>query len=301
MIGEIAAQVAENESLGAHEVRVLMAPVAGYDAAATKAIVSLFARDRVEKVFVKISNSEKLGGLLQSEAESINACNALGVRGIPEVLASGSIEGRYFFAQRYIAGPSLHGRPGYLDSALAYAKDWVAELYAKSRGPAVEPAELLRRGRENAERASGFFDLDDCLELMERLSPGVPIPTCRIHGDLWHRNMLLHGKELYVTDFAFSAPAEPPIDLIDLVCDYDPDLFLEPKRVQRYSGSLQVDEAAIPFLHVYALVRKIGLKAERRKLLYDELLLNNLEKSMNEITEVGSAKQFVRAHQTWQP
>ena len=129
MIEEIAALVAKNEALGGYALRVLMAPGTGYDAAATKALVGLVTRQKEERIFVKISNSESLGGLLQNEAESINACNALGVRGVPRILASGSIGGRYFFAQKYVSGPSMHGRPSYLDAAIANTKDWVAELY----------------------------------------------------------------------------------------------------------------------------------------------------------------------------
>jgi Ser/Thr protein kinase RdoA (MazF antagonist) len=132
---------------------------------------------------------------------------------------------------------------------------------------------------------------------MEKLSPGTQLPTSRVHGDFWHRNILLRGDEVIVTDFAFSSPREPPVDYLDLICDYDASIFLDAKRLQTYSKFLQLGEAEIPFLHLHALIRKIGLKVERRKTLYYELVLNNLESSMNEISEVGIAKRFVRSYE----
>jgi fructosamine-3-kinase len=301
LIDQIAAAVAQKGALGDYELHVLTAPLTGYDTMASKVLVTLLARGRREKIFVKISNSERLSPFLQKEAESILACSALGIKGVPRVLAYGSIEGRYFLAQEYVAGTTMHGRPSYLDVAITKTKDWLAALYEKTRGTPVGSAELVRRGREYAKSASDFFDLTDCLALMERLSPHKPIPTFRIHGDFWHRNILLQGEEVYVTDFAFSAPGEPPIDYLNLMCDYDPNIFFDPNRLQNYSKLLPYDNAELLFLHIYALIRKIGLKVERRKMLYDELLINNLESSMNEIREVGVAKQVVRYCEARQP
>ncbi|HEV2139117.1 MAG TPA: phosphotransferase [Nitrososphaerales archaeon] len=294
MIDQIAATVAENESLGDYDSHVLTAPTTGYDTVASKWVVNLVSRDRSEKIFVKISNSEGLSVLLQNETESIGAYYSLGMTGIPKVLACGFIEGRYFLAQRFVPGSTMHGRPSYLDVAVAKTKDWLAALYEKTRGPTVESAELIRRAKDYAWHASDFFDLADCLALMEKLSPKNPMPTFRIHGDFWHRNILLQGEEIFVTDFAFSTPGEPPIDYLDLICDYDPNIFLDPERLRNYTKLMPIDGKDLPFLHVYALIRKIGIKAQRRKMLYDELLLSNLEGSMNEIKEVGVAKQAVR-------
>ena len=297
MIEQIAAVVAQNESIHEYEIHVSTAPLGGYDTVAAKSLVTIVAQGKSERVFVKISNSEKLSYFLQNEAESMDACAAMGIKGIPQILGCGFIEGRYFLAQRYVPGSTLPSRPGYLNTAMAKTKDWLGALGSKTSGHPVESAELVRRAREYAWRASDFFDLADCLGLMERLSPRNPIPTSRIHGDFWHRNILLQREEVYVTDFAFSAPDEPPIDYLDLISDYDSTIFLDAKRLQGFSKLIPIDDSDLLFLHVYAMIRKIGLKTERRKALYDELLLSNLEASMNEISEVGIAKQTVRNYE----
>jgi len=301
MIDQIAATVAQNESLGDCEVRVLMIPFAGYDNVASKSLINLNARRRSERIFIKISNSQKLSRFLQGEADSLNACAALGIESIPKVLASGMIEGRYFIAERFVPGPKMHSSPSYLNTALSETKDWLAVLYERTRGEPVEPARLIRRAGEYAGLASGFFELGDCLGMMEKLSPQTPIPTHRIHGDFWHGNILLkRGGGVCVTDFAFSAPGEPPIDHLDLVCDYDTNVFLDPKRLRSYVGMFPIKVDELPFLLLYALIRKIGLKVERRKALYEELLLNDLESSMGEISEVGFAKRFFHCCETRQ-
>lgn len=156
MLEQIAAAVARNESLGEYELHVIMSPFAGYDTVATKTLVSLIARDRSERVFVKISNSERLSRFLQVEAESIDECSALGVKGIPRVLARGSIEGRYFLAQKYVPWSTLHGRLSYLDEAVTKTRGWLASLYEKTRRPLVEPAELIQRARDYAKPAMDF-------------------------------------------------------------------------------------------------------------------------------------------------
>jgi fructosamine-3-kinase len=294
-IHQIAAEVAQNESLSDYELHLLMTPFAGYDMVATKTLISLDSNGRRERIFVKISNSEKLSHFLQNEAESLNACKSLGIECIPRVLACGSIEGRYFLAQSFVPGRTMHSRQSYLNSALAKTKGWLAALYEKTRGPPVEPTELVRRASEYAKFALGVFDLDDCLALMEKLSPQSPIPTFRIHGDFWHGNILLQGEAgICVTDFAFSALGEPPIDSLDLICDYDASIFLEPGRLRTYSQYFPFSADSIQFLHLYALIRKIGLKVDRRRKLYEELLINDFEGSLNEISEVGVAKRFVR-------
>jgi fructosamine-3-kinase len=272
--------------------------MAGYDTVATKSVLSLVGKDRTVKVFVKISNSERLSHYLEVEAEGLSSCSKSGMRGVPQVLARGSIEGRYFLAQRYIPGPTMHGSRRYLDEALIRTRDWLSELYGKTRGSYIEPADLIRRARRYAETASDFFDLTDCVSFLEKLSPGGWVPTYRIHGDFWHRNILLSGDEVYVTDFAFSAAGEPPIDHLDLLSDYDPEIFLNPKQIARYSKDLPLEGNSILFLHLYSLLRKIGLKVERREELYGELLLNNLEGSLNEIREVGVAKRLVRRYES---
>lgn len=302
MLDQIAAAVAENESLSDYELHVLMAPDGGYDKVATKTLLSLVSPQRTERVFVKISNSERLSGLLQNEANSLNACQDLGIEGIPKVLACGSIEDRYFLAQRFMPGSRMHSRPDYLDEAIARTKEWLAALYGKTKGPQVDSGDLIRRTKEHAKLASDFFDLGDCIDLLERLSPRTPIPTFRIHGDFWHGNILVDGTaRVCVTDFAFSAPGEPPIDHLDLISDYDPGIFLDAGRLFHYSGLLSTSTDELLFLHLYAQVRKIGLKVDRRKKLYEELLLNNLESSMNEIREVGVAKRVVRHLGTKRP
>jgi thiamine kinase-like enzyme len=299
LLEQIAATIAQNESFSNYDLHVLMTPIGGYDRIATKALIKLVAPTRTERVFVKICSSERLSRFLQSEAETLSAYSKLGIDGIPDVLASGSIEGRYYLAQRFVPGRTMHGRTGYLDEAVVRTKDWLTALHEKTQGPPVEADDLVRRARDQARTVSDFFDLGDCLALMERLSPRELIPTFRIHGDFWHRNILIRGQGgIWVTDFAFSAPGEPPTDLLDLISDYDPTVILDPARLMKYSGSLPVDYNAIPFLHLYSLVRKIGLKVDRRRHLHRELLINDLETSVNEISEVGIARRVVRHYKS---
>jgi len=294
MIDQIAAEVAKNESLGDYELHSLMTPSTGYDTVATKTLLTLVARQQRERVFVKISSSERLSHFLQEEAENLSTCRALGIQNIPQLLACGSIGGRYFMALKFVPWPRMHSRPSYLDAAMVKTKNWLAVLYDKTREQPVEAADLVRKAERYANPALEFFDLSDCLSMMERLAPRTAIPTFRVHGDFWHGNILVHGEEICVTDFAFSAPGEPPIDCIDLVCDYDPNILLDSRRLRKYSESLPFGNEDLPFFIAYSLIRKIGLKAKRRIELFEELVLRNLESSMDEISEVGVAKRVVR-------
>ena len=124
---------------------------------------------------------------------------------------------------------------------------------------------LLKKVEAFCKTTAEYFPVADTIPVMERLAPSCDIPTAWVHGDFWHGNLIIDSRrKLWVTDFAFSAPDEPPIDILDLISDYEPWIFLSPERLKKYILPYIPKEINPLFLVLYMLNRKMALKVREK-------------------------------------
>ncbi len=290
MIEEVIDLLASKLGLKEYKSRFFLIERGGYDMATSKFTIVLTSRGLSQKFFVKISNSVHLSDYLKKESENLNLLHKYGVNGIPEVIANGKIGERYFLAEKFIEGKRL-GSSESFNNVYTAADAWLKELYIKTESSEIQPDELLKRAEEHISCASEFFDLSNLLLLMEKTSPKEPIGGFMIHGDFWHGNMVRSKSEkIFLTDFALSAEKEPPIDMIDLLADYEFKSLLDRKRLRSYMSPYLPASIDPIFFTLYSMVRKLAAKVKIRLSLYDQYLIKDLDTSMMEIREAGILK-----------
>ena len=126
---------------------------------------------------------------------------------------------------------------GAFDATYNLAKDWLSSILKSSR-ETTRHGEILNRAKSSNAIISEFFPLSESIYHMEKLAPTCEIPTSWVHGDFCHGNLIIDfsNNKMWVTDFAFSAPDEIPIDVLDLVADYNyrPSFLLNSGRLSKY-------------------------------------------------------------------
>jgi hypothetical protein len=295
MIQIVAQLIAEKLELKKWSSEVLLAPM-GYDPMANKFTLVIKAPNFSRKFFVKVSGSSNLNDLIRQEAESIALFASIGIQGIPQMILNGTQDGRYFIAQEFIAGKRPRSSEGTFDEAYNVTKEWLHSLCSKTAGKSLDAESIVKRAESLNAIISEFFPFSESIHLMEKLAPTCGIPTSWAHGDFCHGNLIIDPKrKLWVTDFASSSPNEPPIDVLDLIVDYDytASSFFQPQRLSTYIDSFIPREINPLFLLLYFLNRKIAIKVKTMKKLYDELLTLNLAEQMSKIGEAGLIQHVI--------
>jgi len=296
MIEEVIELLASKLGLKEYKSRFFLIESGGYDMVTSKFTIVLTSKGLLQKFFTKISNSVNLSDYLKKESEILSLLNKYEVDGIPEVIANGNIGGRYFLVEKFIEGKRL-GSSEPLNNVYPAAETWLKDLYTKTETSEIEPSELLKRVEEYISSASEFFDFSNLLSLMEKTSPCEPLRSVVIHGDFWHGNMIRNKKgKIFLTDFALSAEREPPIDMIDLLADYDFKDLLDERRLSSHMSSFLPTSTDPVFFTLYSMVRKLAAKVKTRISLYDQYLVKDLDASMMEIREAGILKLLTQIY-----
>lgn len=296
MIEEVIELLASKLGLKEYKSRFFLIESGGYDMATSKFTIVLTSRGISEKFFAKISNSVHLSDYLKKESENLSLLNKYEVDGIPEAVASGNIGGRYFLIEKFIEGRRL-GSSEPLNNIYPAAEAWLKRLYNKTETSEIEPSELLKRVEGYISSASEFFDIDNLLSLMEKISPREPIRSFVIHGDFWHGNMIRNKEgRIFLTDFALSAEREPPVDMIDLLADYEFKDLLDEKKPSSSMSTFLPGSIDPVFFALYLMVRKLAAKVKTRIILYDQYLVKDLDSSMLEIREAGILKLLIQLY-----
>jgi len=296
MIEEVIELLASKLGLKEYKSRFFLIESGGYDMVTSKFTIVLTSKGLLQKFFTKISNSVNLSDYLKKESENLSLLNKYGVDGIPEVIANGNIGGRYFLVEKFIEGKRLSSSEP-LNNVYPAAETWLKDLYTKTETSEIEPSELLKRVEEYISSASEFFDFSNLLSLMEKTSPCEPLRSVVIHGDFWHGNMIRNKKgKIFLTDFALSAEREPPIDMIDLLADYDFKDLLDERRLSSHMSSFLPTSTDPVFFTLYSMVRKLAAKVKTRISLYDQYLVKDLDASMMEIREAGILKLLTQIY-----
>ncbi|MGD0477862.1 MAG: aminoglycoside phosphotransferase family protein [Nitrososphaerales archaeon] len=295
MIRALAQMLAEKLELKGWNSNVLLKPM-GYDLLSNKFTIVMKTSELSRKFIVKVSNSANLNEFLSEEANSILVLVGSGVKGIPEIILHGSLDDRYFMAQEFIEGQKPHSASGTFDAAYSLTRDWLLSLRNKTAGKEMAGEQLMKTVESFTSISSEYFPVLDSLSLMDKYRPSCGIPTSWAHGDFWHGNLIIDSKGgLWVTDFAFSSPNQPPIDVLDLIADYDPLIFLSPEMIQKYTSGFVPREVNPLFLVLYSLNRRIALKVRVKKRLYEELLVLNMSEELSKIEEAGILQSIVSA------
>jgi hypothetical protein len=285
LIASIAEAVAGKLAMSDWSWHTVLRPM-GYDLASSKCILEVTAAGKSYRFLVKISNSFRLNELIDKEAGSMLALARLGVNGIPELILHGSIGGRRFLVQRFIDGEKPHASREWLEPVFNLTRGWLAELYSKAGFSEISADELIKRSESNVKTTEEFFETRDSLSIMEGHTPQSQIPATWIHGDFWHGNMIKdHAGRVWLTDFSMSSSNEPPLDVFDLVLDYEPKLLTSTRKLGHYVSPFLPADMDLVFLTLYNLNRKIALKVTSRKMLYEEMLMLDMHKGMAAIEE----------------
>ena len=295
MIQNVTRLIAEKLALGDKWTSQIMLKPMGYDLLTNKFTIAITSETgQTKKFIVKVSNGHNLNDLVQTEANNIESLLNLRVEGVPPLIAHGLLEGRYFIAQEFIVGRKPHSSKGTFDAAYELASPWLGSLLSKTQGKTIDAETILKRTEQFCKTTSEFFDVMDSTSLMEKLAPKCEIPTYWAHGDFWHGNMLVDMKgKVWVTDYAFSAPEEPPIDVLDFISDYEPWVFLSKEKLGKYTARFVPREINPLFLVLYLLNRKIALKVREKTRLYDELLSLNLSSELASVGEAGILRDII--------
>lgn len=295
MIERIAEAVAVHLGLRNWTWHMILTPM-GYDLVSSKCILQIEAGGRQSKFFMKISNSPRLNSYLKREADSILALTGFGVSRIPEVVLQGSFGGRVFVVQKFIEGDRIHGSRQWLEQVFNDTKDWLSELYGKAGHSEIAAEDLMKRVDGYVNVSKEYFDTADSVAIMEGRRPSGPIPTTWIHGDFWHGNMVKdHAGRIWMTDFSMAAGDEPPVDIFDLILDYEPDYLMSARTLAPYISGFVTGDVDPMFLALYNLNRKIALKLKARKALYDEMLLIDFNRALATIEEAGVLPELTTA------
>lgn len=295
MIKPITKLIAERLELKEWDTDVLIAPM-GYDPIANKFTLVIKGPDFSRKFIIKVSSSSNLNDLIRQEANSIASLTDMGIQGIPQMILHGMQDGRYFFTQEFISGTRPRSSEGTFDDAYNATREWLGSLSSRTGGKAIDATSLVKRAEAFNSIVSEFFPSSESIDFMEKLAPDSKIPTSWVHGDFCHGNLIIDPmKKLWVTDFAFSASDEPPIDILDLIADYryKPSFFFHQEQLSKYIGFFIPNEINPLFLLLYFLNRKIAIKVKERKRLYDEILILNLDEEMSKIGEAGFLKELL--------
>jgi hypothetical protein len=285
--------IAERLELKNWSVRILLMPM-GYDLLANKFTLDLKSPSISKKFIVKVSSSANLNDLVLQEAENEASLVRLGVKGIPEMILHDDLDGRHFTVHEFISGNKPHSSDGTFDEAYNIAAEWLHTLHSRTADTPLEAESIVRKAESFNATLSEFFPFSESIHLMEKLAPSCEIPSSWAHGDFWHGNLVIDSyRKLWVTDFAFSAGGEPPIDVLDLVSDYNPSLFFSPERLSAYTEQFIPKEINPLFLVHYFLNRKIALKVKSKKRLYNELLVLNLGEELTRIGEAGILRDII--------
>ena len=293
MIARIAEAVASKLALDDWTWNAILTPM-GYDLVASKCILQIRSHRSSSRFLVKMSNSHRLNYYVEKEANNMLTLSRFGVNWIPEMILHESFGGRSFIVERFVEGEKLHASSRWLDPIFHQTKGWLTELYAKAGLHEVSAEELIKRTQEHVETSKEFFDIDDSLVIMERHKPQGPIPATWIHGDFWHGNMIKdHAGHVWMTDFSMSSGNEPPVDVFDLILDYEPDLLSSSRELAPYILHFLPADFDPIFLILYNLIRKLALKVGARKMLYEEMLLFDLRRGMDSIEEAGVLRKLI--------
>ncbi|MEM0117522.1 MAG: aminoglycoside phosphotransferase family protein [Conexivisphaerales archaeon] len=297
MIEVISQEIAIREGLNGPKTRFFLYPTGGYDLVSSKFAVSYRTSRGSAKYFVKISNSTKCSTYLRREAENIKVFLDRKTGHVPRIIADGYIGNRYYLVESFIDGHTLSSSST-VSRAYGLLKPWLTSPSLKTPGKKLIPEEFIKRTEKNLKVASEFFRFDGILQRMDRLSPDNEIQSSILHGDFWHGNILIDKNgDFHLIDFTLSSQDEPPVDLVNLIADLDPRMLLREDLMRPYFQTILPDTASITFFALYELTRKVALKIEVRKMLYEECLLQDLNASMAEIREAGMVKLLLSRFQ----
>jgi len=293
MLKEISERVAQNLGFDKYTVGFIIKPMAGYDMFTSKFILTLSNKKVKERFMVKIVNSPAFIHYLQNEARSILRLQNMRIQGIPSIITCGMNDYRYYIVERFISGSRAHASTLAFKEMFGQVKSWILNVQNRTTVGYFDPRLLLSKAVRYSENITEFFDLNDAVYYMERKLPDTTVPLCTVHGDMWHGNILVDSKNIHLVDFALSSEAEPPIDILDFIADYQPSILLNAQALATLCKSLLPPNVDPIFLTFYSLLRRLSIRVTIAKKLYDQLLVFNLSTTLNEMKEAGLIKYIL--------
>jgi hypothetical protein len=249
--------------------------------------------EKSETFLVKVGICPAFTGELQKEASNLLRLERLGILRIPSVVSSGYVDERYYFAERFIPASQIIISRSSFNIILPEVRKWLGELYVKTLFGHISSDALIKKTVNRLESISEFFDFAQAIYVMEATKPAIDVPTATIHGNLNNENILIHGSELFYTDFGFASDSEPPVDILDMIIHFNPNLLLD-KHILNTAVSELIPNSIDPiFLSIYSLIRRLHLRIEILKKMYDQLLISNLETMLTEVREAGLLKDLL--------
>ena len=140
----------------------------------------------------------------------------LKVDNIPEIVLSGTSQGRAYLVENYIEQSKNQHLTE--NKMLSYILEWLSKFYLQTKEGTIEPKQIVKRAEEVANLAKGFVDLTDSLYILEKSAPNIAIPAVCRHGDIADINFVLSDRGMIGIDFGFSRFNEPPSEPYEMVC-----------------------------------------------------------------------------------
>jgi serine/threonine protein kinase len=233
-----------------------------------------------KKFFVKIARTCGDSGRILREINVLRRLKELEVDNIPEIVLSGTSQGRAYLVENYIEQSKNQHLTE--NEMFNYILEWLGKFYLQTKEGTIEPKQIVHRAEEVANLAKGFVDLTDSLYILEKSAPNTAFPAVCRHGDITENNFVLSNRGIIGIDFGFSRFNEPPSEPYAMVCA---------NKLGETAKSLdvlsQLNKINPFFLAMYENITRLGEELE---------MLNELEKNLSVINRI---RYFVPQVQLW--
>jgi len=122
---------------------VLLASAANI--ASDRGFVKLQTQKGNYKFFVKLARTCGDSNRIQHEADILKKLHDMKVQGVPEIVLSGCLNGRVYFAERCLEGLNLELTKLSWAEILSKKLDWMRTFYRQTLEGTIEPCELIHR------------------------------------------------------------------------------------------------------------------------------------------------------------
>jgi hypothetical protein len=267
LIEDVIKQLADRskEAVTGHSVIVTPA----FWCATDHAFVELRHGRGSSKYFIKMARTGAVSDRIQQEVIILNRLQEMHVKNIPEIVLSGSCDGRAFLAERFIEGTRLKDSAFSKSEKLRMILEWLKGFYSQTLGGMISPDEMIQKAGKVTEFTNGLTDLTEALSVLERCRPSVEkIPTVCWHGDAYDMNFVTSPGGIIAVDFGYAKFGEPPAE---------PYVLVPPSAVSNEAKDLDLlsvlDGISPFFLGIYQCIIRLGDELKIQRALEENLLL----------------------------